>query len=380
VKYLAQLDGLRAFAVLGVLATHFLAADAIWGWGGHLGVRLFFVISGFLITTILLDARHDAEDAGGSKRSLAGRFYVKRALRLLPLFYAVILIAYIVNFQTIRETALWHALYASNFSVIHRQSWEGSISHFWTLSVEEQFYLVWPALILWATRRHLRTLMVIVIAGAIVFRAIAEPVLGLTQFTMWMVPISVFDCLAMGALLAATRVSHDGSRERFDMFLRRASLPALALGIAMIVVLATRPPVPPTLVWRTFESAGNFAWVIAFAALVARASQNRGDTAGWFLGWGPVAYVGKISYGIYVLHNFVPHFVGPALAAAGVTVTKGDDYYFTVMTLATIAIAAASWHLYEAPINRLRHRIAYVKERGTDARTVQADRGIPMTG
>ena len=137
-----QLDGLRAVAVAAVAWSHW-ERDYQAGIPFGAGVHLFFVLSGFLITRILLDVRQ-ASDRGAAIRA----FYIRRALRIFPAFYVTLLLAWIAGVPLVRESLAWHATYLSNVWIFQMDQWPGSISHLWSLAVEEQFYLAWPFLIL----------------------------------------------------------------------------------------------------------------------------------------------------------------------------------------------------------------------------------------
>jgi peptidoglycan/LPS O-acetylase OafA/YrhL len=104
---------------------------------GLVGVRLFFVLSGFLITGILLDGRDAIDEGRASRGSFARAFYARRALRIFPVFYAALAILFVLDAPLVREQIGWHALYASSFLVAREGHWVGVASHFWSLSVEE---------------------------------------------------------------------------------------------------------------------------------------------------------------------------------------------------------------------------------------------------
>jgi peptidoglycan/LPS O-acetylase OafA/YrhL len=150
---MAQLDGLRAVAVGAVMLQHFWLGAGLFDFGA-MGVRLFFVLSGFLITGILLKSR-ELLDSGEQRPSFAlGRFYIRRFLRIFPLYYAVLLAAWLLRLWGTRGEMGWHLAYLTNVDLFLRGRWWGDISHFWSLAVEEQFYLVWPLVILLAPRRR----------------------------------------------------------------------------------------------------------------------------------------------------------------------------------------------------------------------------------
>ena len=144
-----QLDGLRAVAVAAVAYSHWLP-DWQFGLPFGAGVHLFFVLSGFLITRILLALRQ-APDRGAA----IARFYARRALRLFPAFYLVLGLAWIADVPLVRDTWAWHAAYLSNVRIASEAQWLGHVSHFWSLAVEEQFYLLWPWLLLATPARWL---------------------------------------------------------------------------------------------------------------------------------------------------------------------------------------------------------------------------------
>jgi peptidoglycan/LPS O-acetylase OafA/YrhL len=152
-KYMPQLDAIRAAAIFLVMIQHWAPTlTQIAPWGG-IGVRCFFVLSGFLITGILLRAR-DLIDAARTTRGFQVRqFYIRRSLRIFPIYYLTLIVACALGLQVVRDTFWWHAGYLSNFYIASTGIWHGYISHLWSLSVEEQFYLIWPALILAAPRR-----------------------------------------------------------------------------------------------------------------------------------------------------------------------------------------------------------------------------------
>src|SRR5258708_7747412 len=158
-----QLDSIRAFAILVVLIHHFLPVDKIIPTDfitlGLIGVRLFFVLSGFLITGILLRAR-------GEERALR-QFYYRRVLRIFPIYYLTLIIIFVVS-PYLRSEGAWLAAYATNY-ITPFKSLEPA-GHFWTLAVEEQFYLLWPFLMLLAPARYLLKIIVASIVFAVLFR------------------------------------------------------------------------------------------------------------------------------------------------------------------------------------------------------------------
>jgi peptidoglycan/LPS O-acetylase OafA/YrhL len=133
-----QLDSLRAIAVIGVMVHHFWPnGEVLLGLTtGFLGVQLFFVLSGFLITGILLRARDVVAAGLQSTTSAIRQFYIRRLLRIFPLFYRMLAVAWIVGLPEVRDSLPWHLTYATNVYFVHIEDWHGSVSHLWSLAVE----------------------------------------------------------------------------------------------------------------------------------------------------------------------------------------------------------------------------------------------------
>jgi peptidoglycan/LPS O-acetylase OafA/YrhL len=165
-----QLDGLRGLAVLGVLAWHWIPWYLAYCPLGVISVRVFFTLSGFLITGILLRARRDNEREQGPWWAPVRHFYIRRVMRIFPLYYAVLAIILIGGVPAAREHFAWHMLYLSNVLQAKMNDIGGSTGHFWSLSVEEQFYLVWPWLVLFMPRKAIPWAIGVMLAAGPIFR------------------------------------------------------------------------------------------------------------------------------------------------------------------------------------------------------------------
>jgi peptidoglycan/LPS O-acetylase OafA/YrhL len=296
--YRAELDGLRAIAVLLVMGSHFGVPG--FSSGGFVGVTLFFVLSGFLITGVLTKERLETGHAS------LPRFYLRRAARLLPALAVVLIVVgtalVAVGDVGVGVVGVTSALaYVSNLVVAGGGN-IGPLEHTWSLAIEEQFYLVWPAvlLVLWTRRRALIAVALLGIVLATVLRIGADPWWGY-HFTL-----TRADAVLVGCLLALVPISF------------RAGW--LALVVLLIVTLA---PLDPG--WLT-------EWMLLPVAVAAGLAVIAAPRV---LGLRPLAYVGQISYGLYLWH-FPMAAVLPALAAIP----------------ATFLVAICSYHLLEAPIRR----------------------------
>ena len=213
--HLIQLDGLRAVAIGLVLAQHLLPLHRLMPNPGGLpphklvpplgfyGVCLFFVLSGFLITRILLAARDRVALGESGVGRQMGVFYARRTLRIFPLYYGTLLALALLDVRHIRERLPWHLTYTGNwlFSMPAAYNAGGFERHFWSLGVEEQFYLVWPWLILLTPRRLLLPVMALALASGPVWRAWFALRGWPWQWTQFPTPANL-DLLAMGGIVA----------------------------------------------------------------------------------------------------------------------------------------------------------------------------------
>ena len=372
---MSQLDGLRFFAILGVLVTHEWYADPFpWIFHnldpGHVGVRLFFVLSGFLITGILLRCRRRSEEDGDRPWVLTRRFYARRALRIYPLYYAVLAVIIFVGIQPTRLLWPWLVTYTTNIYISVHHQWIGPSGIFWTLAVEEQFYVLWPLLVLFVPRRWLIPLLAGMIALAPIYRLYASvhvPGDLLNGNTSGTFSLAVFDSLGMGALIAVLG-DMDSTQTLLRRWLSRIAFPVGAIAVLVLLAIAYYHGVTANFILGETGLALVLSWIVATA--------SRGFTGpvGQVLGWAPICFLGKISYGIYVFHAFVPtlllwmgHRVG--LEFSG----EPRLLNFALVSLTTIALAAASWRLFERPINGLKRYVPYRDDRRPAPVTAETD-------
>ena len=345
-RHRPQLDGLRAIAVAAVAWSHW-EPDYQFGIPFGAGVHLFFVLSGFLITTILLDIRSAAD-----RRAALGSFYIRRALRIFPAFYVTLLLAWLGDVPLVRESLAWHLAYLSNAWIFVGDRWPGSISHFWSLAVEEQFYLAWPWLIVFAPRRWLLPAILGSVAAAPAFRWMLAAD-GQRESMLAILTPGCLDSLGMGALLAVgwsaglkpgptLHIANGGPG------FSRAAIAALVGLIALLIAEATGSalPLPLVAIKQTLQA-------VVFAWIVMRAAEGFDGTLGRFLSAGPTVYLGQISYGLYLAHGLA----GELLATFGISSASLPEP-FRLLTLAGVTFIAASlsWHVMERPINALKDR------------------------
>jgi peptidoglycan/LPS O-acetylase OafA/YrhL len=342
--HLVQLDALRAIAVLLVLVWHTSDTAARGAPLGLWGVDLFFVLSGFLITGILVDAADGTDSWGTVIRS----FYARRFLRIFPLFYFALVVGALLAVPGVRVGFWWYAAYLANFYFIFH-GWAGYAAHLWSLAVEEQFYVFAPFVLLVTPRRLLPRVMYAAIGLAVAYR-VGAGLAGWSRRGVILPPIASWDCLGIGALLAITRRSGTLDWLRWTL---PVGLPLLALDVVLTVARqggnASR-----ALFDLQFAIEGT-AVALVGVWFVARAADGFGGLTGRFLTSAPLVYLGSISYGIYVYHHFLLY---PA-ARWNVAGRVGELGYTLVIAAASILVAAASWHLFERPVNTLKRHFPY---------------------
>jgi peptidoglycan/LPS O-acetylase OafA/YrhL len=350
-----QLDALRAFAVFGVLYHHwvhnntkplFFFKYAI-NWGS-MGVDLFYVLSGFLITGILLKNKIEIDNGNETILSSIKTFFFRRALRIIPIYYLTLVVTFVFAITPVRETIWWHICYVSNFYFAQRGSWHGYVSHLWSLSVEEQFYLIWPWLIFLVPRRRLFGILIFVIALAPLFRQVCSMMNANSMFAH-VVTLGNMDLFGIGALLSYLKTFDQINTEKAKIYLKLcltlggfmfcASLLLKSLGIGNSLGIF----------YRTFEA-------FFFCAIINKASNGFEGITGAVLEFKPFLYLGKISYGIYLYHMFVPSFIWKILNALQVSGPKSTSSSFLVYTSATIIIASISWYTIEKPITVIKNK------------------------
>jgi peptidoglycan/LPS O-acetylase OafA/YrhL len=348
--HLRGLDSLRAVAFSFVLLDHFLPGEQSWKpWiNGHVGVHLFFVISGLLITGILLDARTALEQTCGRGAGVVGRFYARRVLRIFPVFYATLALTYVAGFPIVRQSIWWHVTYASNIYFFKRGAFAGQVSHFWSLAVEEQFYLFWPFVILFTPRRHLGRVMTFCIVFSSAFRIAGQLIWNWNDVQREMLTFSCLDSLAIGGLFAWWQRSAPEHAERLAGLLFRVVLPV------WIVTTAISAYGLPSIEWvfRPLDALALGGVVFAVAAGRFKFVLHRQV----------LVYLGRISYGMYVFHLFVALCVRTVLRVVFHVEHLPNALLVTLYTAVTIAAAAVSWHFFEAPLNSLKRFFPYVRD------------------
>jgi len=389
-KYVSGLDGLRALACFLVIVLHYGYFSAGW-----VGVQLFFVLSGFLITRILLENK--PLPLGQYLKS----FYLRRALRIFPLYFGVLVVALLVDhlcrLSSGQQAAQWATLftYTFNWYILdpHHTVLLTGWGHFWSLAVEEQFYLVWPFLLYAIPRARMQTAMLAVIVGAFLLRlviAIVTPILAQhygmdhVQTPYILTYYSTFtqvDAFAIGGLVAT------GFFDRVLVTTKHlvwALMGVVVMGGTIGVFAWTRGYLSlaqcwqgvgvvgqPDLYW--FYVYGFTALNLFFALLILAAKQ--GTLPFFSHPW--LTRVGIISYGIYVFHNplllILRHYMPvDCWTPAGFALFLG---YCLLLYL----ISLGSYNLFERYFLLLKDKLAPYDNTTTPA-SLTASTSVPYTG
>lgn len=368
--FIPALDGLRGVAIILVMLHHFTyyrptsGIDALTGdvvfffWTG---VDLFFVLSGFLITGILLDTRDNER--------YFTTFYARRTLRIFPLYYLVLFLAFVVlpqfpvvhpvlvgNDQVQAHWPYW--FYVANFSIANGGWVHGWVDVSWSLAIEEQFYLVWPLLIWLCPPRVMAVLCAVIFVAQPVGRVFARAT-DVATLSIFVLPWFRLDGFAIGALLAFAQ--------------RRGLLPLIDRWVPVIVITGVAGIILCTIMggdtwwWNRWMQQYGYSLIAITGGAMLVSAITRPAASLWprMLSAGWLRAFGKYSYGLYLIH-------APVMRAVREYVFNPSEYerfgigpwiaqvvYYGAATAPTFALAWLSWRLFEAPILRLKARFPY---------------------
>jgi peptidoglycan/LPS O-acetylase OafA/YrhL len=350
-RHVPELDGVRGIAILLVLAFHTSGLER-WAAFGWCGVDLFFVLSGFLLTGVLLD--------GAAARRRARTFYVRRALRILPLYYVAIGAALVVvpliapslagEARRLAAHQGWLWTYTANWPI----GMQGTdpvaplpfVVHFWSLAIEEQFYLAWPLVIWYASRRQAVIIAWIAIVGALVCRAALLAIGAPGSMRYFLTPCRL-DGLGVGSLIALwlRQPGNDATCARHVRDRMRAIAIAAGLVLLVIVIHDRGLPMQSDLVSTIGYAA--LAWVFGWLVTVAAVRPMP------VLRTPALVTAGRYSYGLYVVHPLVSTVAEARWPALEHRVLGG-----VVMWVGSAILAVASYHGFEQRFLALKDRLA----------------------
>jgi peptidoglycan/LPS O-acetylase OafA/YrhL len=337
-------DGLRAIAALCVFFEHMVWNNAI----GTLGVWVFFCLSGYLIVGILHRSRIELESHPGSSRWRAlSTFWVNRAARIFPVYYATLLVVWLAGLMAPKEL-LFYLSYLQNFYIgfiVHE--W-GRVTHFWSLAIEQQFYVFVAPVLIWSAKRRHRHLVAVAFVVCVFF-IVAAGAAGYDPMKLGLLPLSNFAFMAVGAYVVLA--SPD------DPVLRVLRHPAtLAVGSTLVaadfVSLWLKYRVLETIPYRVY------LWGLLFGgALVANIVSSQDGRLVRLLEHPALRWLGKVSYGFYVYHYLVPRaWQVSGWLHSDVPLRIPHLVWAGLQLVVALALAHLSWTYFEKPILALKRR------------------------
>jgi peptidoglycan/LPS O-acetylase OafA/YrhL len=340
------IDGLRAIAILLVLCDHFVllfpaaSATRLWRLGqfGQTGVDLFFVISGFLITRILLDAK-------GSPHVIRN-FYVRRALRITPLYYLTLLALFVIA-PAIHAAAsvpwdrqFWFWLYLQGFPLAFNKALITGPTHLWSLAVEEHFYLVWPFFVVALDAKKLYKLIAAAVVVSLACRVVWP------QYDVYYFTLARLDGIAIGAAIAIYGATHHVKQvaESFGGLRLWARVAVVVAGGILAISFLL-----PHFELSTMRVLRSTLVALVYAGFLVMVVNKPASAVGKLLQSAPLRSIAKYSYAMYMFHPFIFEWLK----------TRGLTYSFLSLLLGfalTYAAGWVSWNVLEKPILRLKHR------------------------
>lgn len=354
-----ELDGVRAMAVIMVMFCHWTLTTSYVGLNrlsmlGAIGVDIFFVLSGYLITGILLDGKHHLEENKIGLKKIIGNFYARRALRIFPVFYLLLLILFIMSFSNTnitRKELLFGATYTINFYFHKYRVSTTHTGHFWSLAVEEQFYVIWPFIILFVRRKWLPLVIACFIVTGTVTQFFAD-----YQFD-YVITYTCFDGFGLGALLA------------YIVFYRQSLIPVFYKAVCVIaalcfIVFMYQFLSKNILVGWPLRTINCMLALFVITTIIKSRLNGSYSIISRVLGNKVLVFIGRISYGVYLYHVYMPYITG-YLSRYLPAIDFFTDHpfirfllWFGINFLLVIFIAWLSWQLIEKPILRLRKRFS----------------------
>jgi peptidoglycan/LPS O-acetylase OafA/YrhL len=357
--HIAPLDGLRGVAILFVILVHLVPSPAPGGW---FGVDLFFVLSGFLITSILL---REHRLSGGIH---LGRFYFRRALRLLPALFLMMLACLAVAYFREPSRTFSYTLLNARAVILYFYNWRlyytdsvhqtPVFAHLWSLSVEEQFYLLWPLLLLLLLRLGLgRRLILALCFGAALSFIFGRAVVPLRSEYHWLISLLSmrYDGLLWGVCIA---LSIEGRALLPSRGVRLVGAAVVAVAVALLAVHARMPAVPHPISPLYNIRVGYSVVEVCSTALVAVTVFCAPMV--WRIGleYAPLRWLGRISYGLYLWHipilTYMIYLPTVYISAQFATIPVWIRSESAI--LLSVGVAALSHYCFERPILRWRDR------------------------
>lgn len=360
-KHIKQLDSLRGLAVILVVVFHWLPNDSLLNTYPNrpFDVDFFFVLSGFLITSILFISRNKAEDMGIPKSLVFKNFYLRRALRIFPAYYFTVLIIVVLHKSDIVITGIKYEFiycitYTINFYFYALKYWGDLTTHFWTLAVEEQFYLIWPWVILLINKKYLLHAIV----GFIIIGVVSQSLITDMEFG-YLPTYTCFDSFGVGALISWITIFRPQHIKKMYKIFRVLAIAGLVIFI-IVFINNNAIFIAPQRTLRSLMA----AWVISYIIYKGETDQLK---LSFLFNNSILIFIGKISYGIYLYHLFLPwdlqlldNYINKYLPANAIRYI--DYIHFAENLTLLIFISWLSYTYFEKPITGLKKYFDFPKK------------------
>ena len=344
--YYPGLDTLRAIAIILVIFSHWLPYEHFVNSflpNGPLGVTLFFVLSGFLITGILLNEKTKLELGQKSISAIFKAFYLKRSLRIFPIYYLTLVAMLLLQIPEVKTYFWWHFSYASNILFYLKKSFVNEyVSPLWSLSVEEQFYVFWPFMILFSNKRWLLFWLALSIIIGTTFRMFPENITDKPFSYMQFLMPSCVDCFAIGGLIAYIQRFHLNK-----LILARKISTSLAFAGMFYFFFAVHMFGENEFVRIVFNRTIFSMFAVAFILFIITQDIEKSLLAK-VVEYDFFVFIGKISYSLYLWHILIPHL----------EFIKQDGQRFFTRLIILFILSTLSFFLLEKPLLSLKK---YVK-------------------
>jgi peptidoglycan/LPS O-acetylase OafA/YrhL len=358
--HIPALDGVRGIAIALVLLSHFMLRDYFYnerayfitqfGW---IGVDLFFVLSGFLITGILLDARRNTH--------YWSNFYRRRALRILPLYYFVVVVAWVAvqiweKYPETLDSYAWFFTFTPNIAMGLKNNYLNhshifNLNHLWSLAIEEQFYLFWPLIVRYLPMRALAVVCVVLIAMSTGLRHLTDHIIGTElSISSYTLPFCRMDGLAAGSFLAVALRLEWLQKLPLNRWFARALLVWMAVLVMDNFIHGTR------------QSLYTHSALLFAALLFLALNPNKKGLTRRICENGFLQHLGKYSYGLYVFHHMFEYawreWFGNRLLASDLHPVLGQILFILLAFGGTYVLARISWVVIEQPFLRMKQKKA----------------------
>lgn len=347
-NYFHQLDALRGIACIMVLFHHLVPGASSHIALGPLGVRLFFVMTGFLLLGNLLQQK----ERGQKPLEILKVFYQKRSIRILPVYFLAFGVLCVVGVESAKAVWVWISTFTINLHMGLTGEWPGNLSHYWFLATSEQMVFALALILLWLPGRYLVLALLLLFLGAAAHRWLGTA-WGLDPMLVWFSPISSLDSIGLGALLG---LFYRNDKEGIARVACKPWVGALAW-LMLILGTLVRMRFSETALIHFAESleALFFGWLILRAAIGFSGTVERLLTSP------ALVYTGMISYALYIFHPILHSLVMWAFGKTGLASAPENLGVIVAAFAASYLAASLSWYFFEKPLASLKPKSSPTK-------------------